>query len=129
LAIFNAKLNDCLLHDFEKVQENLGDHEQAQSLRFRVLNGDNNKSILQFKLVRNPAEEFFMSCTNIVFAVALKKIKAEPSEHPSAYEFEQGCAILHPQYKLSSTVSCLQKIRILRNYSYFLGAAANSEMF
>jgi hypothetical protein len=70
-------------------------------------------SILQFKLVRNPAEELL--CLVLIFimsVVALKTIKAEPSD-PSAYEFERGCAILHPQYKSSSTVSRLQKIRIL----------------
>ena len=54
-----------------------------------------------------------MSCTDIMFAVALKTIKAEPSEHSSTYEFERGCTILHPQYTSFSTVSCLQKIRIL----------------
>ena len=69
--------------------------------------------ILQCKLVRNPAEELL--CLVLIFimsVVVLKTIKAEPSD-PSAYEFERGCTILHSQYKSSSTVSCLQKIRIL----------------
>jgi hypothetical protein len=54
----NAKPNDCLLHDFEKVQEqyeNLGDHEQAQ--RFRVSNGDIIIN-LAVQAGRNLTEEF-----------------------------------------------------------------------
>lgn len=43
----------------------------------------------------------------------MKTLKAEPSKHSSTYEFEQGHAILHPQYKSSSSVSCFQKIRVL----------------
>src|SRR5882762_6741567 len=81
---------------------------KLSTIRFRVSNGDT-----MFKLVRNPAEELL--CFVLIFimsVVALKTIKAEPSD-PSAYEFERGCTILHPQYKSSSTVSCLQKIRIL----------------
>ena len=64
-------------------------------------------SILRFKLVRNPADELL--CLVLIFimsVVALKTIKAE-------LRSEAVPSILHPQYKSSSTVSCLQNIRIL----------------
>ncbi len=65
-------------------------------------------SILQFKLVRNPAEELL--CLVLIFimsVVALKTIKAEPSD-PSAYEFERGCTI-HPSSSWSSTHTMIDK--------------------
>jgi hypothetical protein len=67
-------------NDFvEKVQEqyeNLGDH----IINLAVQAGKESRG-------RN-----FMSCTNIMFAVALKTIKTEPSEH--VYEFER--TLYHP---------------------------------
>jgi hypothetical protein len=67
-------------NDFEKkVQEqykNPGDH---------IIN-------LAVQAGRESRGTIFMSCTNIMFAIALKTIKAEPSEH--AYEFER--TLYHP---------------------------------
>ena len=65
-------------------------------------------SILQFKLVRNPAEELLCLVIFIMSVVALKTIKAELSD-PSAYEFKRGCTL----NTTIGIVSCLQKIRIL----------------
>ena len=69
-------------------------------------------SILQFKLVRNPAEELL--CLVLICCSAENKSKQNRQIPVPTNSSEAGrCTILHPQYKSSSTVSCLQKIRIL----------------
>ena len=101
----NAKPNDCLLGDFEtKIQdqyEKLGDREQAQYyLRFRVSNGDIRFFAHIISIAVQAGKEscrtISISCTNIMFSVALKTLKAEPSAHSNTYKFERGRAILHP---------------------------------
>lgn len=51
--------------------------------------------------------------TNIIFNIALKTLKAIPSAHANAYEFERGRTFLHPEYKSTIIVGCFQKLRIL----------------
>ena len=75
-------------------------------------------SILQFKLIRNPAEELL--CLVLIFimpVVALKIIKAEPSD-PSAYEFERGCTILHPQYNRPQPLAAFKRFTFGRRRQF-----------
>jgi hypothetical protein len=71
-------------------------------------------SILQFKLVRNPAEELL--CLVLIFIMSVVALKTNQSRTVRSHLRIRAAVllcILHPQYKSFSTVSCLQKIRIL----------------
>ena len=118
----NAKPNDCLLHDFEKkVQEqyeNLDDHEQAQYyLRFKVSNGDIRCFAHIINLAVQAGEEscgiIFMSCTICFVCCSAENNQSRTVRAFQRLRIRARLCYLHPQYKSSSTVSCLQKIRIL----------------
>src|SRR5882762_3446857 len=99
---------------------------KLSTIRFRVSNGEVLSSILQFKLVRNPAEELL--CLVLIFimsVVALKTIKAELRSQCLRIR----ARLYHPSFILNTNrPQPLAAFKIFVFLLLLLGAAANSEM-
>ena len=81
-------------------------------LRFRVSNGDTIIN-LAVQAGKESCGGIVMSCTNIYYVCCSAENKSKQNRQIPVPTNSSRCTILHPQYKSSSTVSCLQKIRIL----------------